>query len=431
MKRTTLFTRGMGMVLCAALVGALIVPASAFFWNRKEEPKLLDVTKNGLFGSEIVFEAEDFRLKDAGDRTLEAIIIDTLPDPKAGVLLMGEEPVAEGTQVAYRALPGLRFRSNGNTQIGEVEFEVTPVFSDGTKGDDAEVTIYLLTKENQGPIARNMDLSTYKNVSITGYFDAVDSEGEPLTFQLTSNPARGAVQMAEDGSSQFVYTPYENKTGKDAFTYVAVDPAGNVSPEAEVTVVIEKANTTVTYADMEGHEAHKAAIRLAQEGVYMGARVNGRYFFEPDRPVSRVQFLSMAMDVVGLEPMEDVTQTGFYDDVSIPTWAKGNVCAALKAGIVQGGKDEHGAPVFKAQETVTMAEAAVMLDQMLNLADVPAEVFSVSGEEHWATQSAANLAASGMLRTEQTGTVQLVQPMTMGEAAQLLDRAISVLDARG
>ena len=48
------------------------------------------------------------------------------------------------------------------------------------------------------------------------------------------------VTLAEDGSSQFVYTPYENKTGSDSFTYVAIDPAGNSSPEAKVSLRIDK-----------------------------------------------------------------------------------------------------------------------------------------------------------------------------------------------
>ena len=40
----------------------------------------------------------------------------------------------------------------------------------------------------------------------------------------------------------------------------------------------------------------------------------------------------MAMAATGLEPLEDVTLTGFYDDEAIPTWAKGYVSSALKAG---------------------------------------------------------------------------------------------------
>ena len=57
--------------------------------------------------------------------------------------------------------------------------------------------------------------------------------------------------MPEDGSSEFVYTPYENKTGKDSFTYVAVDAVGNSSDPATVKIKIEKPNTKVTYADMD------------------------------------------------------------------------------------------------------------------------------------------------------------------------------------
>ena len=150
--------------------------------------------------------------------------------------------------------------------------------------------------------------------------------------------------MAEDGSSQFVYTPYENKTGKDSFTYVAVDPAGNVSPEAKVSIQIEKPDTKVTYADMEGNPAHKASIRLAEEGIFVGPYVNGSYFFDPDQPVSRAEFLTMAMAATGLEPLEDVTLTGFYDDEAIPTWAKGYVSSALKAGAIKAVWTRRASP---------------------------------------------------------------------------------------
>ena len=61
---------------------------------------------------------------------------------------------------------------------------------------------------------------------------------------------------------------------------------------------------------MEGNPAHKASIRLAEEGIFVGSYVNGSYFFDPDQPVSRAEFLTMAMAATGLEPLEDVTLTG-------------------------------------------------------------------------------------------------------------------------
>ena len=293
----------------------------------------------------------------------------------------------------------------------------------------ATVTIFLLSEANNPPVARNMELTTYKNVAITGYFDAVDGEGDALTFQLTSTPARGAVTLAEDGSSQFVYTPYENKTGSDSFTYVAIDPAGNTSPEARVSLRINKPDTKVIYSDLDNHPVKKSAIRLAEEGVYVGRYVDGRYFFDPDQTVTRAQFLTMAMSVAGLEDLEGATLTGFSDDDAIPTWAKGAVSAALKAGVVQGSRSESGAPIFGAQETISRAEAAVMLDNLLEITDVPVAVFSPDNG-HWAAQAAANLSASGIFRGQAAGAVQLADTLTMADAAEMLDGALDMMDAR-
>ena len=58
---------------------------------------------------------------------------------------------------------------------------VSPVVKEGRKVKAVSLT------EGVGR-AWNMDLSTYKNVAITGWFDAEDGEGDSLTFQLTSTP---------------------------------------------------------------------------------------------------------------------------------------------------------------------------------------------------------------------------------------------------
>ena len=118
-------------------------------------------------------------------------------------------------------------------------------------------------------------------MEVQGTFAAVDPEGDILTFQLISKPARGTVSLAEDGSGQFTYTPYENKTGKDAFTYVAIDAKGNTSSPATVSVKIEKQKTKVTYSDMTGVEGHREAVRLAEAGILVGEQMGNGYFFRP------------------------------------------------------------------------------------------------------------------------------------------------------
>ena len=284
--------------------------------------------------------------------------------------------------------------------------------------------------ENQPPIARNMELSTYKNVAITGSFDALDNDGDILTFQLTSTPARGSVTLAEDGSSQFVYTPYDNKTGKDSFRYVAVDPSGNISAEAKVSIRIHKPDTKVNYADMEGDPAHKAAIRLAEEGLFVGDCHSGCYFFQPAQPVSRGEFLSLAMEVSGTKALENVTLTGFADDEAIPVWCKGYVSSALKAGFIQGSRTQDGRCVFNAADPITLGEAAAMLNSLLQITDVPVETFAPGQADHQTGQSAANLVSAGVLRAEEATPQAMSDPLTRSEAALLLDGALDVMASR-
>ena len=405
MNHSPAFRRMLAPVLALALVCTLSLPASAFFWNKKTDvPSVSDFSKNGMVGQVISFSAEDFPVSGgSGGTALAAITLKTLPDIGTGMLTVGGQPLTEGALVDASALSGLQFQALPTPSVNETAFTFLPSFTTGETGEEVTVTLYLLTEANEAPIARNMDLSTYKNVAITGWFDA------------------------EDGSSQFVYTPYENKTGKDSFTYVAVDPAGNVSPEAKVSIQIEKPDTKVTYADMEGNPAHKASIRLAEEDIFVGSYVNGSYFFDPDQPVSRAEFLTMAMAATGLEPLEDVTLTGFYDDEAIPTWAKGYVSSALKAGAIQGSLDQEGQPVFGSGETVTRGEATVMLDNLMGILDVPAEVFASESGGHWAGQAAANLSASGVIHGGDDSAQAMADPLTRADVAELLDGAMDVM----
>ena len=94
-----------------------------------------------------------------------------------------------------------------------------------------------------------------------------------------------------------------------------------MSLPAKVTVKIEKTRSGVAYADTEDSPAAWAAQHLAEKGIFTGGKIGGQYYFQPDLPVSREEFLAMALETAGRE-VTDVTMTGFCDDASIPTWAK-------------------------------------------------------------------------------------------------------------
>ena len=277
------------------------------------------------------------------------------------------------------------------------------------------------------PIAENLTITTYKNVAVEGTFAAVDPDGEGVTFRITKNPARGAVTQAQEGSAAFTYTPYEDKLGKDSFTYVAEDASGNVSQPAIVSIKITRPDTQVTYSDMSGHSAHKAAIALAEQEVFVGERMGTTWFFRPEAQVTREEFLAMAMDLVGMETLPEARMTGFSDDDSISVWAKPYVASALRSGMIQGtGYGEEGAS-FAPARTITQTEAAVLLDRLLQVSDV-ADTGKLADEAApvWAYQSVVNLEAVGVL----DGAADLSGDLTRGQAAELLLSAMEVLDFR-
>ena len=92
MKQNSL-RRAAAPLLVLALACSLALPASAFFWNKKTQaPYVADFSKNGLIGSAIAFTTEDFVVRPDGKTALSGITVDTLPDPGAGTLCVGDRP---------------------------------------------------------------------------------------------------------------------------------------------------------------------------------------------------------------------------------------------------------------------------------------------------------------------------------------------------
>lgn len=434
MKHSAFRRRLAVLTLAVALVLAMSLPVSASIFSKEESPSaaVSAFSKNGTASNVISFSQEDFRVTGDETASLDSVILTSLPSVEAGMLMMGEQPLAAGDVVAMSAVDGLRFCPLSAPTVAATSFTFTPVFTTGAAGEDVTVGLYLLTAENNPPVAENLEFTTYKNVAYSGQFSAVDPEGDLLTFQLVDKPARGAVTLSEDGGPQFVYTPYENKTGKDTFTYVAVDSVGNISEAATVKLKIEKPSTKVTYADMDGQPAYNAAIRLAEEGIYIGASMDGAYYFQPDLPVTRSEFLTLAMSTVSLDALEGITTTGFFDDEAIETWAKPYVSSALKSGAIQGTIADGGQVVFQGENTITAAEAAVLLNRLLSVTDISAEAWSGNADliPTWASQAVMNLETVGVLQAGASATLALDDTLTRADAAQMLAAALDVLDAR-
>ena len=92
--------------------------------------------------------------------------------------------------------------------------------------------------QGQPPLAESFELSTPMNTPYEGKLTASDEDSGELFYEITTQPVKGEIALNEDGS--FVYTPGENKKGRDYFGYKAIDPDGNYSQEATVIIRINK-----------------------------------------------------------------------------------------------------------------------------------------------------------------------------------------------
>lgn len=399
------------------LSSALLLPVNGFFWwNEKDSTTLEPIHRQILVGDALPFSSYDFHGKDG----LHSIIIQSLPESQFGSLYLLDSPIKIDDKIEVSSLSALSFQSNN--VLGTTKFNVSPTFLDGSTGEAITITVEILDIPNEAPLAKDMELFTYKNIEISCYFDTIDSEGDFLRYQITDPPARGAVTLPEDGSSSFLYSPYENKTGKDSFQYIATDSSGNVSNEGTVNIRIEKTSVVSNYADMEGHSAHKSAISLAESGIYVGECLGNTHLFYPDALVSRDEFLSLAMAVANLPPLDQVSLTGFFDDEAIPTWSKGYVSSALLAGVIQGSSDENGRPIFNAEATITYGEASVILNNLLQN-----DNSSPTSASHWASQASANLTDVGITTSS---SPSFPSGLNRGEVAELLDSALALFQEK-
>ena len=170
-----------------------------------------------------------------------------------------------------------------------------------------------------------------------------------------------------------------------------------------------------------------AAQYLAEAGVFTGAQVAGQYFFEPERTVTRAEFLAMTMDCLGMSATA-VTVTGFSDDAAIPAWAKDYASAALRQGVVRGSAGEDGA-AFRPNAPIRFREAAVILDRALELRDVDlALCFAGTQDSSWAAQAVGNLEYRGVLTAGSFGGDGMERTVTRADAARMLASAAALLE---
>lgn len=353
------------------------------------------------------FQSEDFA--PAGE--LNGIYVVSVPE--RCVLRCGSRVICSGDVLSEGSLSRLTLNTVSDA---EGQFVYRPI-SGTSLGEAQTMDISAFARKNTAPVCESSELETYKNIPNSGTLNATDADSDRLTFQLVKAPKRGTVELRNDGS--FLYTPTENKVGKDSFVFTATDPAGNVSNEATVRIKIVKPTDRAMYDDVPEELAY-TAMWMKEAGLYGGKTVSGHLCFEPDSTVRRGEFLVMTMKLLDVAPDDALLTSGFADERTTPAWMRPYIVSAFRNGMISGVSMD-GSVMFRPEDELTRAEAAVMLQNILKL-PVPNLQAVFSEEEDgetvptWAQEAVGALWQAGFELNADAAD----QPITRGECARLL-----------
>lgn len=356
------------------------------------------------------FTTEDF----SQDASLQGVCITQLPDAETGTILLGSRVIRSGDILTASQLEQMTFRPLDTQADQDAVVTYLPIYKDRVDAS-ATTVISIRGKMDNPPVAEDLTLETYKNLPNKGQLKVTEPEGQALTYNLVRKPKRGEVTLNADGS--FEYTPKKNKVGVDSFTYTATDPAGNVSREATVTVQILKPTDSKQYTDTVGQDCRFAAEWMRNTGLFVGEKVGEQICFQPDKAVSRGQFLAMVVEALDI-PAQDPAYSAVPADT--PEWLRPYLAAAIRSGLTAGlPATDTGS--FNADEPITGAEVAVMLQNALDLNISTQTLEAVesgtapSKEEipAWASTSLTAMADNGILLDAEA-------TMNRGQAAQLM-----------
>ncbi len=411
--------------LCFLLVTALTLSVAAtgeqeetndtFSILASAEP----MVKGGLVGQSVSFAVSDFA-QALGTADIEAITIISLPDRRDGTLKLSNMHVSAGQTVRAEYLHLLKFVP-ADESVREASFGFS--CGDYAGGSVIACHIRITDKSNEAPTVTSpakTEVTTQKGVTVYGTLDGSDAENDELVYIVTSYPKNGTLTIIDKNSGKFSYEPNESYCGKDSFRYVIRDCYGNYSYEDTVKIAVTEKMIELDYADMAGHSAYNAALTAAANSWMLGTLSGDGMYFTPDGTVSRGDFVAMAMKAAGVQVNKNLTDTCFDDNAKIPTSVRSYVATAQEKGYVIGSFESDGL-YFHAERPVTRAEAAVIVNRILDL-DAPASapVFSDAASiPVWATDAIAALFDAGILEATEQG-MSASAPLSRADAALML-----------
>ncbi|CAM4490581.1 invasin domain 3-containing protein [Paenibacillus tarimensis] len=351
------------------------------------------------------------------------IVIETSKGNREWTLLMKRSALDQLRQM--NAAMSLEWR----TPLGTMILPLANLDSQGLSADSEAIRISIRTAEDE------MQSKVNKMASRLGASLLM----KPFMLSVEALDQKGLAELLVMSGDKVTFLPSVTNTGAgngvtvtavdglaETLSYVAMRGKGPDTTELRLNAgvwytLLEVQNS---FVDMQEHWAKSAAELLAARLIVQGT---GQGKFEPGRPVTRVELVSMLARMFGL--VTDNSSAAF-SDVS-GRWYAVDVQAAQEAGWIEGYADG----TFRPDAAVSRQELFVILARALQSqgyaineegADLPyTDKASVAA---WAESSVQQLTAAGFLTGDQANNLKPGRSATRAEAAVMLVRMLESIE---
>lgn len=421
MKKCIIFCLVLISLFCiCASASEVISPAIEVLAEQNE------MIKTGLIqDGTILFDTYDFD-KSLG-ANVKSITVSSLPSESDGKLMLGNLYVVENQVISRDDFSLLKFVSSSQSEANDTVFKFEP----NDCGYEIKCMLRSIENVNFSPVASNgeeISVWTQENISSYGILAGYDPDNDNLKYEIVSYPKKGLVKLANSDTGDYIYTPYENARGTDAFSYRVRDSYGNYSEICTVNIKVDKLRVSLVFNDLENEKYLNAAIIMNElEIMECSKNEDGTISFKPNEKITKEEFIYLLMTTMGAKNVPALNKTRFADNDEISTQYRGFVEGAVSLGIISGENKQDGL-YFNPKAEITLAEAATIINNILGAKANNKQIFKDDESiPSYAKEDIYALVEAGIINGE-GGEIKANNPLSRSQTAQIL---LSLLQFKG
>lgn len=306
--------------------------------------------------------------------------------------------------------------------------------ADAVQSDVADVNIHVGMKLLSGDAAESVANAIEKlgAKALSNAFDvqfAVEGkDGNKKPVHVFDQYVKRKIPLLQKPSKSAAIVLYNPDTRKLSFV-----PGSITDSEAtfwrtgnSIYTVIE---LNKTFNDVSGHWAKSDIELLASKLIVEGATDST---FEPNRNLTRAEFVALAVRAFGLVEINGVT---YFSDVKTSDWYSGIIAAAAKASIINGYEDD----TFRPNDSITREELAAIIVRAYQYAG--GEIAMDASKQSkllaewndtewivWADTEVAKALSAGFMVGMSDTELETYRSATRAQTVTMLKRVLSKLD---